>query len=82
MERAAKTAAAGGNDALNARHATDPGTLRRVAEALHAQLHGQVIPAAAAFIGPPEQLEYRTCTFLGPLNAKMLPTPVHARDHR
>jgi hypothetical protein len=70
MERAAKTAAAGGNDALNARHATDPGTLRRVAEALHAQLDGQVIPAAPILIGPPEPLEHRTCTVLAPLYAK------------
>jgi hypothetical protein len=66
MERAAK-AAAGGNDAMKARHATDPGTLRRVAEALRDQLDAQVLPAADALIGPGELLEYRTCTLLPPL---------------
>ena len=70
MERAAKTAAAGGNDALTERHATDQGTLRRVAEALRGQLDGQVIPAAAALIGPTELLEHRTCTLLGPVYIK------------
>jgi hypothetical protein len=70
MDRAAKTAAAGGSDALRARCVTDPGTLRRVAEALHGQLDGRVIPAAPPLIGPGEPLEYRTSTLLGPLYAK------------
>jgi hypothetical protein len=44
--------------------------MRRVAEALRRQLDGQMIPAAAALIGPAESLEHRTCTLLGPLYAK------------
>jgi hypothetical protein len=69
MDRAAKTAAAGGNDAPRARRATDPGTTRRVVDALRGQLDGQEIPAAT-LIGPTEPPEHRTCTLLGPLYTK------------
>jgi hypothetical protein len=70
MVTAAREDAGGRQAALAAECKTDPATLARVAAALHGQLDGQVIPAGSALIGPPEQLEGRTCTFLGPLNDK------------
>jgi hypothetical protein len=45
-----------------ARCATDPETLARVAEALHGQLDGQVIPAMPPLIGPAGALAQRTGT--------------------
>jgi hypothetical protein len=48
--------------AAAARCATDPETLARVAEALHGQLDGQVIPAMPPLIGPAGALAQRTGT--------------------
>jgi hypothetical protein len=57
-------------NALTALHATDLGTLERVAAARRGQLDGQVIPATAVLVGPAELLEHRTCTLLDPVYAK------------
>jgi hypothetical protein len=64
MERAAK-AAAGGNDALNARHATDPETMRRVVESLRGQLAGvDPLSRHEHLELPAGTIEHRVCAWL------------------
>jgi hypothetical protein len=68
MGWAAGDGAAGGQAALAAECKTDPGTLARVAEVLRGQLGGRMLPPAAPFIGPGEELQRRTGTPRGPLD--------------
>lgn len=69
MEGPVTSAVIGRNDALATQWATDQGTLRRIAEALRGQAVPPV-PVIAPFIGPPDDLERRTCTWLPALDAR------------